>query len=451
MLSFKLSDLSQQFDCTLQGDDMAFEHVSIDSRTILAGEAFIAIVGPQFDGHDFVKQAKDRGASCAIVTHPVDYAIPQLIVKDTRLMLGELAALRRKQLNIPVIAVTGSCGKTTTKSILAAILGQVGQVNYSQASYNNDFGLPLTLLQTNAEHDFCVLEMGANHPGEIAYLTHIAKPTVAIVTMAAPVHLEGFGDLPGVAAAKGEIFQGLNEDGTGIINVDDRFFSYWKDLLDQHNSCSFAIDAQADVRATGIKTDSTHQTHFVLHYGEDAKKICLPLIGEHHVYNVLAAVAACLNIGISFSTVVKGIESIEPVDKRMVKLSGLNNAQILDDSYNANPTAVLAAIKVLANSFGEKILVLGDMGELGDQAQCLHQEVGRNAKEQGIDAFFTYGELAKASATAFGTGAEHFCDQQLLVDKLRPLLTPTTTVLVKGSRSMKMENIVSALKMESIE
>ncbi len=451
MLSFNLCQLSELFHGELRGKNIDFSQVSIDSRTLQPNDAFIAISGPNFDGHDFVSRAKEQGASCAIVSNFVDCDLPQLKVHEPRKVLAELARLRRNQLNIPIVAVTGSCGKTTTRSMLASILKQKGNVNASEASYNNNLGLPLTLLKTNTHHDFCVLEMGANHPNEIAYLTQIARPNVAIITMAAPAHLAGFGDLQGVAKAKGEIFQGLDSDGTAVLNQDDEFFHYWQGLVVDQNMLCFGLSANANVWATGIQSDGEYRLQFRLHHKTQSQKVCLPLMGEHHVNNALAAATACLSLGFSLDDIVKGLEAVEAVDKRMILLQGLRGAQLLDDTYNAIPTAVLAAINVLANSSREKIFVFGAMGELGEKAEAIHQQIGHRAKEQGIDYLFTYGDLAYTSAEAFGPGAEHFDNQQLLVEKLSPLLTANTTVLVKGSRAMKMENIVSALKMEPLE
>lgn len=448
MFRFRLSELSEQFNAPFNGDDISFQFVSIDSRTIAPGEAFIAIEGPNFDGHEFVTAAKEKGAVCAIVSRPVDCDIPQLVVKDTRLMLGELARLRRQALTIPVIGITGSCGKTTTKSLVASILQHSAKVLVSQASYNNDFGLPLTILKVDESFEYCVLEMGANHFGEIAYLTRIAKPDVAAITLAAPVHLEGFRDVAGVAEGKGEIFHGMTNQSVAILNADDDFYVYWRDCIGSAKYVDFAVNKPAAVTARNIRLNALQQGCFDCYIGEQTIEINLPLIGEHHIYNALAAAAICHSLGISLEQIKAGLESAKAEDKRMVLRKGLNNAQIFDDSYNASPVAVEAAIKVLASNPGDKILILGDMGELGDNAEAYHHDIGLKARDLGINHFYAYGDLTRLSVDAFGDGAQHFGDQQALIDHVRPQLTEQSILLVKGSRSMKMENIVSALSME---
>lgn len=446
MINIKLSLAKKVLVGELQGKDVVFQGVSIDSRNIVGGELFVAIKGPNFDGHDYVAQALEKGAAAALVGHGMGpYHGSVLSVYDTRLALGQLAAWYRQQFSIPVVAVTGSCGKTTTKTMVASILSHCGRVHANAGTLNNDYGVPLTLFNLAPDHDYAVIEMGANHIGEIAYLTQIAKPTVAIITLAAPVHLEGFGDLAGVAKGKGEIYAGLTDDGIAIINADDGYANYWRNEVTGHNWVSFGLSPEADVRAIDVNMNENSQPTFTLQTPKGSIHLDLPLLGEYNVINALAAAAATYSIGIDLEKIRDGLETVTPVAKRMVKRIGWQGVEIFDDTYNANPLAAEEALKVLANGPGEKIFVLGEMGELGVFAEEYHRQLGQKAREYGVKSLYAVGELARHTVEVFGQQGFHFRDQHELITQLCHDLNPTMRILVKGSRSTRMERVVEAL------
>ena len=424
------------------GEDVILQGVSTDTRTLQTGQLFVALRGPHFDGHDYLAEAKAKGAAACMVEKPVANC-PALIVSDTRLALGKLARAWRRHFAIPLLAVTGSNGKTTVKEMLASILAQQGDTLATRGNLNNDIGLPLTLFGLDARHASAVVEMGANHAGEIAYLTRLAEPTVAIITNAASAHLEGFGSLEGVARAKGEIFQGLGNDGTAIINADDRFAPLWRELAKNNKKLTFGLHQSADVRACWQAGDRGSEMQVTTPGGEFRCE--LALLGEHNVMNALAAIAAAQAADIPLAAIKAGLEAMQPVPGRLQLKQGINGSRIIDDTYNANPASLAAAIQVLAGFAGKKILVLGDMGELGEDALSLHAEAGRAAKTGGIDSLYTVGAMAKAATEAFAQGAQHFDEQANVIAALQPLLTPNVTVLLKGSRLSHMERIVDAL------
>jgi UDP-N-acetylmuramoyl-tripeptide--D-alanyl-D-alanine ligase len=446
VIKIKLSLAKKILEGQLAGKDVGFHGVSIDSRNIVGGELFVAIKGPNFDGHDYVEQAFQNGAAAALVTQASrNYQGAVLSVYDTRLALGQLAAWYRQQFSIPILAVTGSCGKTTTKSMLASILSHCGLVHANPGTLNNDYGVPLTLLNMAPEHDYAVIEMGANHIGEIAYLSQITRPTVAAITLAAPVHLEGFGDLAGVAKGKGEIFSGLTDEGIAIINADDAYADYWRNEVTGHNWVSFGVSPEADVRAVDVSMKANSQPTFTLQTPKGSIHLTLPLLGEYNVVNALAAAAATYSIGIDLENIRKGLETVTPVAKRMVKRIGWQGIEIFDDTYNANPLAAEEALKVLTNGPGEKIFVLGEMGELGIFAEDYHRQLGQKAREYGVNSLYAVGDLARHTVDAFGDQGFHFPDQQELISRLCQDVKSTMRVLVKGSRSTRMERVVEAL------
>lgn len=441
----KLSQLVQLLGGQLQGDDVTFETLSIDSRAIKSDELFVAIKGDQFDGHEFIAMAKERGAVAAIVNKFVAVDLPQLIVADTRLALGKIAALHRQQFNIPVIGLTGSCGKTTTKEMLRSILAECGSVLASVSSFNNNIGVPLTLLQLNKNHQFAVIEMGANSPGEIAYLTDLVKPTLAFILNVAPAHIEGFGSIDGVMRAKSEIFAGLAANGTAMINIDDKYAAQWQAMLAGKNIVTFGVQNSADYHATDISCDNEGYCQFNLHTPLDSMAIKLPLLGEHYALNAVAAAAAAHCMGASLTAIKTGLENVKPVKGRLVLKSGLQGTRIFDDTYNANPYAVAASLKVLANYADEKVFVFGGMHEIGDGGIEEHRQIGKLAKTLGVDRLFACGEFCDVTVKAFGEGAYYFSDQNKLTESLLPILQPGMIVLVKGSRGAKMENVVAKL------
>lgn len=429
-----------------------FYGISIDTRTLNRGNLFVAIPGERVDGHDFIEEARRKGAAGAIVSHKVDSTLPQLVVEDIVLALGKLGSAWRDQFNIPFIAVTGSNGKTTLKNMIASIMtaacdGNEAQVLATQGTLNNHLGLPLTLARLNIKHRYAVIEMGMNHFGEIEYLTKLTRPNVAAITNAAASHLEGVGDVAGVARAKAEIFMGLQRDGTAILNRDDAFYSYWREQVRHHKVLTFGFSEDSDVKATLNEVAQTQ--HLTLHTSQGSIDIELPLLGKHNVQNTLAAAAAALAVGVDLQAIKKGLETIMPAPGRMQMHTLTNGVKIIDDTYNANPFSLQAAVDTLSAFKGKKVLVLGDMRELGTDAKLLHQKAGEKIKSAGIDYLFTYGELTTNTSQAFGQGAHHFTEQDKLVDAVKPLLHNQTTVLIKGSRSMKMEKVVSGLLHET--
>ena len=445
MISMLLSDVAKKLDAKLLGNDVNFHYVSIDTRSLNPEDLFVAIKGPNFDGHNSVQAAVDSGAIAVVVDHAIETTVPQLIVKNTDQALIDLAILRREQIQVPILSVTGSCGKTTAKSMMGSIMSHCGFVHAGKKSFNNHYGVPLTILGIDDQHQFVVVEMGANHPGEIALLTNITKPNVAVITLAAPVHLEGFISVEGVAKAKGEIFQGLADDGVAVINLDDMHAEYWKSLVTDKRVVTFGLSPDADFHATDIHLDDQQHPTFMLNTPTGNILITLPMLGEHNIVNALAASAATAQAGADLSAIQEGLQAMTPVDKRLVKRSGKLGVEILDDSYNANPTGVEAALRVLAKNTNEKIFVLGEMGELGDMAAAYHEKLGKQAREYGVEKLYAIGDLTQHSVASFGAGAQFFPDQETLIEQLLTDIKPGMCILVKGSFSNRLENVVSAL------
>ena len=436
------------------GADAAFNAVSTDSRAIQAGDLFVALRGERFDGHDFAADCLQRGAAAAMVDArwQAGQAGPLLVVEDTRLALGTLASYWRGKFTLPVAAVTGSNGKTTVKEMLASILranSADDAVLATQGNLNNDIGLPLTLFNLRAVHRYAVIEMGMNHPGEISYLTRLAKPGVALINNALPAHLEGLGSVEAVAHAKGEIFEGLTDDGTAIINIDDQFAPLWKQLAASRKVLTFGLDHAADVSADyRLHSDSCELT-LKSPQGEAAMR--LPVPGVHNVRNALAATAAATAMGVPMRSIVDGLQQYGGVKGRLQRKAGVHGSTIIDDTYNANPASMRAAIDVLAACPGKRVLVLGDMGELGKTAADMHREIGAYAKSAGLDRLLVLGELSKEMVAGFGAGAQHFGTPEALGEELNKQLAADTTVLVKGSRFMRMERVVALLLAETTE
>ncbi|MBI2308759.1 MAG: UDP-N-acetylmuramoyl-tripeptide--D-alanyl-D-alanine ligase [Rhodocyclales bacterium] len=446
----KLSAAAAALQGRLLGVDAEFSAVSTDSRAIRAGDLFVALRGERFDAHDFIGAVASEGAVGAVIAADAVDALkgvdlPLIVVADTRLALGELAAHWRAGFELPLIAVTGSNGKTTTKEMIASILAAAfgDEVLATQGNLNNDIGLPLTLLQLRAHHRAAIVEMGMNHPGEIRYLTRIARPTVALVTNAQRAHLQGMGTLDAIALEKGTIYEGLVADGVAVINADDPHAPLWQAANVGRRVVSFGLDGAADVhgrvRVHGLETE----LHFITPLGEGAVDLALP--GVHNARNALAAVAATFAAGIPLAAINAGLAAFRGIKGRLQRRAGANGAVILDDTYNANPDSMRAGIDVLASTIGRKVLVLGDMGEIGDAAAQYHDEIGGYAKSAGVDALYALGEASAVAARNFGAGAHHYKKIEELIDALRPELTATTTVLVKGSRFMRMERVADAI------
>lgn len=429
---------------TLIGADRLFEGVSTDTRTLKNGELFVALDGPNFTGSDYVPQAHDKGAAGAVVCTKINADFAQIAVCDTRAALGDLGAAWRRHQSAVVVAITGSNGKTTLKELTAACLAQTGPTLATEGNLNNDIGMPLMLTRIDAEHRYAVFELGANHVGEIAYLTSLADPDVVVITNAAAAHLEGFGSIKGVATAKAEILGGKTRPGVAVLNADDDFFDYWKSLAEDVETISFGIDSVADVGATDILADGAG-SNFELRLGNDCVDVRLSLPGRHNVQNACAAAAIAMSLGVAPEQIQTALEQVKPVSGRLRPLAGLNGSTVYDDSYNANPLSVAAAAEFLASLDGEGWLVLGDMGELGDDSARLHREVGSVVKRAGVARLFATGELSRNTTEAFGKHASWFESVDALIDALRVSVTSGVILLVKGSRFMRMERVVSAL------
>lgn len=444
MISMPLKKLAKLLNSELlRTDNTVFQGVSTDTRTLVPRNLFVALHGEKYDGHHFAEKALKMGAACALVEKPLSDQCPQIIVKDTYKALGHIASEWRAQFKFPFVGITGSNGKTTLKNMIASILETAAKpyhVLATKGNLNNHIGLPLTLCQLSEDQRFAILEMGMNHLGEISYLTRMTQPHVAIITNAAESHLEGVGDLDGVAKAKGEIFQGLHDDGTAILNRDDHYYPYWEGLVGQKSKLTFGLHADADVTT---RNESKHQMTIQTHQGGFDVK--LPLLGKHNVMNALAATAACLALKIDFATIKKGLEKVKPEPGRMQPYFLPNGVLIINDSYNANPFSLQAAVNTLATYQGTRILVLGDMGELGENALEYHHSMGEKIRDAGVDYLFTTGKLSLATCKAFGKNAKHFIDKNELITTLQPLLQKDVVMLVKGSRSMRMETIIEAM------
>jgi UDP-N-acetylmuramoyl-tripeptide--D-alanyl-D-alanine ligase len=439
-----LREAAGLLDGAVSGADVAFTAVATDSRRLPAGALFVALTGPNFDGHDFVAAARERGAGAALVERPVADPLPQLRVADTRLALGRLAAAWRSRFTGPLIALTGSNGKTTLKEMIAAILRLRGSTLATEGNLNNDLGVPLTLLRLTGEHAYAVIEMGANHHGEIAYLTGLARPDVAVVNNAGPCHLEGFGDVAGVARGKGEIFQGLGPEGVAIINRDDVYADYWAGLNAGRRMVDFGLDQPAQVRGRVLDPASNR---FRLVAAEGEVEIALPLPGRHNVRNALAAAAATLAVGATLAEIREGLESLRGVGGRMQRLRGRHGGAVIHDAYNANPASLAAALAAVGAEPGRKWLVLGDMLELGPTAEALHAQSGRDARAAGFERLYAVGEYGRAAARAFADGGIHYENvEALIADLTRDLENgEPAIVLVKGSRGMRLERVAAAL------
>ncbi len=441
MISGSLQQAAEFMDARMRGADARFTGVSTDSRQLRDGQLFFAIHGPRFDGHGYVSAAFAAGAPAAVVDREVP-GEPLLLTDDTRIALGKLAARWREQCAPRVVAVTGSNGKTTVKEMLAGILSRAGPTLATSGNLNNDIGMPLTLLGLAAEHRYAVAELGANHAGEIAYLTRIAQPDVALITNAGASHLAGFGSVEGVARAKGEIFQGLAAAGTAVINADDCHVSLWRELAASFRVITFAADAGTDADVTATLQDG--RLH--LRHGGERADARTTLAGRHNASNAAAACAAAVALGIALADAAESLARMQPVSGRLQFKAGAGGAVIIDDTYNANPASLHAALEVLgAQAQAHKCLVLGDMGELGAASPGLHAQAGEDARGHGVELFYAVGQMAAHAARGFGDGALCFDEPDAAGRALRKRLTPQVCVLVKGSRAMRMERAVTEL------
>ena len=450
MIEITLSTVAEITEGKLLGNDSTINNLSTDTRTTKAGDLFLALRGANFDGHKFVKQAESAGCLALIVDHQVDSAIPQVVVKDTLKALGLIGAYVKAQTAPKTVAITGSSGKTTVKEMVAAILSRLGNVLATKGNFNNDIGVPLTLLRLKPEHDFAVIELGANHLGEIAYTTSLVKPDVAIINNIAAAHLEGFGDLCGVARAKGEIYQGLGDDGVAIYNQDCLYADKWLWRLENKKVKRFSCANESNFYSADVLLDDNGYANFTLHTDVGHTLIHLKLPGKHNVCNAVAAAAIAMEFGATLQDVQLGLADMTPVKGRS-NLHHLGEQwKLIDDTYNANVESIKAAIDLLASYPGRKVLILGDMGELGSEARSYHQEVGEYAASRNIDELLTIGVLSQNTSDAFNRSKEgkgqHFSERAKLMTNLQALLQDEeqqVSILVKGSRSAHMEYVVS--------
>jgi UDP-N-acetylmuramoyl-tripeptide--D-alanyl-D-alanine ligase len=448
-----IGETAQAIGGRLIGADVTFRGVTTDTRGDCHGRLFVALQGERFDGHDYVASAAAGGAAALLVARPMHVDLPQLIVKDTRLALGQLAAVWRDRIPAQLIAITGSNGKTTVKEMTAAILSQAGDTRATKGNLNNDIGMPLTLLEARDEA-FLILEMGANHHGEIGYLTDIARPDVALITNAGRAHLEGFGSVEGVAHAKGEIARGLPPDGTFVVMADVPWTGLWRQLAAGRPVLTFGTGPNAEVQADENAICQTwdeegFRSRFTAHINGQELAIALPLAGSHNVRNALAAIAGTIALGIDPTLIRAGLEQLVPVKRRLQPRYSSTGAKLLDDSYNANPDSLAAAVDVLTAlplpSGGRHLLVLGDFGELGPDSSQVHHDMGVAARAAGASALFGVGTLTRHAVAGFGDGARHFADQRELIDRLLAETGPGDVLLVKGSRLSAMDRVADAL------
>ena len=453
-MKMMLSDCAEAVQGKFIGDDVAITSVSIDTRAIKPGQLYIAIKGHNFDGNEFIDQAEEAGAIAAIVHKGMKSNLSHIVVDDTRLALAELAGVWRRSLStcgnesLSVVGITGSNGKTTVKEMVAAILSVNGPVLFTQGNLNNDIGVPLTLLHLNEQHRYAVIEMGANHIGEIAYTSRYAQADVVIITNAGAAHIEGFGSLEGVAKAKGEIIETLKKDGIAVINHDDDYFGYWQSVAGNRRVLSFGLNDNAAVTAKAIKTEILNNvfvTTFELVTALGKVDINLKLAGQHNVVNALAATAACLALDIDLKQIKHGLESVKPVTGRLQPLVSRLGNIVIDDTYNANSASLKAGLDVLAYFTGKPWLVFGAFGELGPDSPKMHEEMGALIKASGVVRLFAVGTDSKNTVQAFGKGATFFEKQQDLIDTLKQELKGDETILIKGSRAQRMENVAAAL------
>ena len=447
MRPLMLSQVARWVEGRHLGDDVEITSVGTDTRTLAPGALFVALRGERQDGHALAAQARDAGAVAMLVHREVDSPLPQVLCADTQEALGELAAGLQQGRGAVVVAITGSNGKTSVKTLVHGILARAGKAYANPGNFNNEIGLPLAVIAAPEDARFAIYEMGAGQPGDIAYLASIAPPQVSLVNNVMPAHMERMGSLLGIAETKGAIYEALPDDGIAVVNADDTFAPWFMQRIGARRTLRFGLENDADVRATGLR-HAAEGMHFRLHTPAGAADVALPLPGRHSVMNALAAAALSLAAGASLDDVVAGLQQAQPVPGRQIPHVLRGGGVLVDDSYNANPGSVAAAIAALVQGGGEAWLVLGDMKELGEGAALLHADIGAQAKRAGIARLWTVGELSAEASRAFGDGARHFNDQPALVAALSPALQAAPAGLrcvVKGSRSSAMDKVVADL------
>ncbi len=445
MRSWSLSELQDPLHASLTGSDCIISGVSIDSREVRPGELFVALRGENFDGHDYLGQVETAGAAAALISGDTHSALPVLNVEDTQKALGLLGAYNRNTFDGALIAITGSGGKTTVKNMVHAVLSQKGCTLATHGNYNNEIGVPLTLLELCPEHEFAVVEMGAARVGDISWLVELGRPSVAVLLNAMPAHLSSFGSVEEVARAKGEIFDSLTAGDIAIFNADQTWAAQWRARAGEARVLDFSMLGSAAVCATAVKIKGISGTEFIATTPEGDFPVSLQLPGRHNVANALAAIAVGIGCGISIVDIQQGLASAAPVAGRLARVEARGGAVLIDDCYNAQPGSVKAAIDLLALADGKRTLVLGAMKELGRDSEALHIEVAKYAKNAGIEQLWGVGDELKSAIGAFGEGGHFFADRQVAIDSLVGAFTEDDTVLVKGSRSAGMETVLAAI------
>jgi len=443
--SIALSDLACSVGGRLHhcppGADVYLSGLSIDSRTAEPGDLFVAIPGERVDGHEYIAAAADNGAAAAMVLRQSDVPLPQVVVGDIEQSLATLGGMIREPYRGVLVAITGSAGKTTCKNLMASVLSQAGNVVATRGNRNNELGVPISLATLKPETEFAVLEMGAGKPGDIAWLMAMARPTIGVLLNIAPAHLEHFGSLDAIAATKGAIVEGLPDKGLAVINGDEPWTDEWKARAGSARVLTFGMSTDTDVSARDIELLGFRGSCFTLVSAEDSFSVNLALPGRQGVANALAAAAVGLALGLSSEAIARGLAAVEPESGRGRVHSLPGDVSLVDDTYNANPLAVKAAIEVLAGCEGRRRLVLGGMLELGETSDQLHLDCGRYARESGIDELWVIGPAARAAAEGFGPGARYFDSRdELLAEGLG--MAPGGTVLVKASRGIALDRVV---------
>lgn len=453
MIKTTLSWIADQVDGKQFGEDVSIHGVSTDTRHIKSDDLFIALVGPNFNAHHFIDVAEEQGAKALVVSEEVETTLPYILVEDTKIAMGKLGNGVRRKVNPTTIGITGSSGKTTVKEMVASILSRVGKVLATQGNFNNDIGVPLTLLRLEEDHDFAVVEMGANHLGEIAYTTKLSQPDIATIVNAAAAHLEGFGSLLGVARAKSEIFKGLSDSGIAMLNSDSQFKDFWLAKVRHLNVQTFGETKGSNFNATDVHLTLEGNAQFTLETPSGNTLITLSIPGLHNVSNALCAASLCMNVGATLEDVKLGLQEMQQVTGRLNVKALTNQVRILDDTYNANVASVNAAVDLLASFSGRRILILGDMGELGEKARYYHEQVGEYAKNHQVDELLSLGVLSQSASDVYAEDGHHFTEIALLVAYLETLLVneqQDICILVKGSRAAKMERVVGAIEASSV-
>lgn len=428
--------------------DVVVTGAVIDSRKVTPGDLFIAFKGEHVDGHTYLAKARENGAVAALVSEYQDDELPQIKVDDVRIAFGQIAKAWLAECHAKVIAITGSNGKTSLKEMVNAILSEVGTVTATQGNLNNDLGVPLTICRIDKSDDYAVIEMGTNHPGEIAYLMSIVSPDVSVINNIASAHIEGLGSEEGIAKEKGSIYQGLKKNGIAVVNADMPYESIWQPLIAGRKTIRFGLQTKVDIFADYIQPEPA-ASHFLVHIDGINHHMTIPLPGLHNVNNALAAIAVCVALTIPVDAMVRGLNTLQAVPHRLQMRKGLSGSRLIDDTYNANPGSYLRALETLSGFDEPRWLVLGDFGELGDECDAIHQSMGLQAKAAGVTSLFTVGEKSQLAAAEFGDNAIHFEDIQTLQQLLQNTLTADVTCLIKGSRFMQLDKLADALASEA--